>query len=59
MMSYDPKHPIGNNYSERELKRHRDNWYKKVKGNIGIADIQTVLETDKVLYKKLIKILPW
>jgi len=59
MTSYDFKHPKGNKYSESELKRLRDNWYKKVKGNIGIADIHTVVETDKVVYKKLIKNLPW
>ena len=26
----DPKHPKGKRYSVEELKRHRDNWYKKV-----------------------------
>ena len=26
----DPKHPKGKHYSEKELRMHRDNWYKKV-----------------------------
>jgi len=59
MRSYDHKHPKGNKYSESELKRHRDNWYEKVKGNIGIADRQTVVKTDKSVYKILVSVLPW
>jgi hypothetical protein len=59
MRSYDHKHPKGNKYGESELKRHRDNWYEKVKGNIGITNRETVVETDKQIYEILIKILPW
>lgn len=59
MLSYDPKHPKGNKYSQPELKRHRDNWYDKVKGNIGVADRQTVVDTDKQVYELLVKVLPW
>lgn len=59
MRSYDHKHPKGNKYSESELRQHRDNWYDKIKGNIGVADIQTVVETDKQVYEFLVKILPW
>ncbi len=59
MRSYDHKHPKGNKYSEPELKRHRDNWYDKVKGNIGVADRQTVVETDKRVYEILVSVLPW
>lgn len=28
---YDPRHPKGTKFSEKELIQHRDNWYKKVK----------------------------
>ena len=59
MRSYDHKHPKGNKYSERELKQHRDNWYAKVKGNIGLADRETVVDTDKQVYCLLVKALPW
>jgi hypothetical protein len=59
MRSYDFLHPKGNKYSESELKRHRDNWHEKIKGNIGVADRELVVETDKQVYKVLIKVLPW
>ena len=28
---YDPRHPKGIKFSEKELILHRDNWYKKIK----------------------------
>jgi len=59
MRSYDHKHPKGNKFSESELKRHRDNWYEKIKGNIGVADRQAVVETDKRVYEILVSVLPW
>jgi hypothetical protein len=59
MRSYDFKHPKGSKYSESELIRHRDIWYKKVDGNIGIANRDTVVETDKNVYQLLVKVLPW
>ncbi len=59
MRSYDHKHPKGNKYSESELKRHRDSWNDKVKGNIGVADRLTVVETDKQVYELLVQVLPW
>ncbi|MCA9178399.1 MAG: HNH endonuclease [Planctomycetales bacterium] len=59
MRSYDHKHPKGNKYTERELKRHRDNWCAKVAGNIGIANRQEVIETDKEIYQLLCDLLPW
>lgn len=31
MRSYDHNHPKGTKYSPSELKRHRDEWYKKVR----------------------------
>jgi len=59
MRSYDHKHPKGNKYGESELRRHRDSWYEKVKGNIGLANRDAVVETDKHVYQLLVKVLPW
>ena len=59
MRSYDYKHPKGNKYTETELKRHRNNWYEKIKGNIGVANRETVVETDKQVYQQLVTVLPW
>lgn len=43
----DPKHPKGKKYSIAELKRHRDNWYKKVNNGVYIAD-----GSEKTIYKE-------
>lgn len=59
MRSYDYNHPKGNKYSQPELKRHRDNWYDKIRGNIGVADRQAVVETDKRVYEIVVSVLPW
>ena len=59
MRSYDYKHPKGTKYTSRELKKHRDNWYEKISGNIGIANRAEILDTDKKVYLALIKFLPW
>jgi hypothetical protein len=59
MRSYDHAHPKGNKYSESELRRHRDGWYGKVAGNIGVAARETVVETDKQVYQQLVNVLPW
>lgn len=58
MRSYDSKHPKGNKYSENKLRQHREKWFEKVSGNIGIANKEAVVETDKQLYQFLIKTLP-
>jgi hypothetical protein len=59
MKSYDHKHPKGTKYTESELRRHRDKWFDKIKGNIGLANRQDVVETDKRVYQVLVKMLPW
>ena len=59
MRSYDAKHPKGIKYGRNELKRHRDNWYEKVKNNIGVANREEKIETDKKVYEVLVTILPW
>jgi hypothetical protein len=59
MTSYDHKHPKGTKYTESELKRHRNDWYKKVTANIGIVSKGETIESDKKVYTRLIEILPW
>ena len=59
MRSYDHKHPKGTKYTTGELIQHRNNWYQKVAGNIGIANRDEILETDKQVYLALIEIVPW
>ncbi|MBE0583889.1 MAG: HNH endonuclease [Desulfofustis sp.] len=59
MRSYDHNHPKGCKYTIKELKRHRDNWYQKVAGNVGTANREEVVETDKKVYRTLLRFLPW
>ena len=59
MRSYDHKHPKGIKYTTKELTAHRDSWYKKIAGNIGIAGQETIVETDKIVYQRFLNILPW
>lgn len=42
---YNPKHPRGTKFSQKELKKARDEWYEFVKNN----QIETPLEEDKLL----------
>ena len=39
---YDPKHPKGIKFSEKELIQHRDNWYKIVQ-----SGVQTTSKEEK------------
>ncbi len=59
MRSYDSKHPKGTKYTENELKRHRDNWFKKVEGISGLARPEEAAATDNMVYEALVKVLPW
>ena len=59
MVSYDFKHPKGTKYSENELKRHRDNWYKKVKDSIGLPTLPEHIDLDKEVFLRLKSLLPW
>jgi len=59
MRSYDHNHPKGTKYTATELTRHRNNWYNKISGNIGILNRSEVMETDKQVYLTLVSILPW
>lgn len=59
MRGYDFNHPKGNKFSRSELLRHRDNWYEKMNGNIGLANKSDIMETDKKVYEFLTNTLPW
>lgn len=59
MTSYDAKHPKGTKYTETELKRHRDNWYKKVAGVEGLLRPEEAATTDKKNYEHFLSLLPW
>lgn len=49
----DPNHPKGKKYSEDELKRHRDNWYKKISSSLICTDEATVYHEDIALFQKI------
>lgn len=59
MRSYDHNHPKGTKYSESELRRHRDGWYEKIRNNIGLANKDRIVETDKKVFELIVGILPW
>lgn len=58
MSSYDFNHPKGTKYSTNELNKHRENWYETRKISL-ISQSNKYLEVDKILYDKLIELLPW
>ena len=49
----DPKHPKGKRYSEEELIRHRDRWYKKVANFGGTSSNGEVSEGDVDNFKSI------
>jgi len=56
--SYNPKHPKGKKYTESELKRHRDNWYKKVENSLGvISSSDNYINLDRETFNRLITLL--
>ena len=59
MTSYDHKHPKGTKFTQPELKRHRDGWYKKIAGSTGIAPQEEIIEADKKVLGNLLDVLPW
>jgi len=42
---YNPKHPRGKKFSPKELLRHRDEWWERVK-NSGISDLSEEILPD-------------
>lgn len=58
VMQYNPEHPKGKKYTESELRRHRANWYEKVKQTEGFAITnQSYLNLDKVTFERLTDLL--
>lgn len=57
MRSYDYKHPKGIKYTQSELKAHRDNWYEKIKNNLGSGGVDNLTQ-DINLFKLIMDLLP-
>ncbi|WP_438709979.1 HNH endonuclease [Aquimarina muelleri] len=58
VMQYNPQHPKGKKYTESELKRHRNSWYKKVKNSEGsVITNSNYLNLDKATFERLNKLL--
>ncbi|MGL5257165.1 MAG: HNH endonuclease [Proteocatella sp.] len=55
--AYDIKHPKGKKFTESELIRHRDGWYKKVSLGIGIVNNEEYIELDRTVYKQIKEVL--
>lgn len=53
----DPHHPKGRNYSEAELKMHRDRWYKFVASgkDIAVQDSTRMTEEEAIIYRNRYK----
>jgi hypothetical protein len=59
MRSYDHKHPKGTKYTPSELKRHRDNWYEKVKNSPSPTYSTEHLSLDKRVFLSILELLPY
>jgi len=55
---YNVQHPKGLKFTPTELKRHRDNWYAKVRSSGGISASEEHRELDRTLFKRIARILP-
>lgn len=49
---YDPKHPKGIKFTEKELIIHRDEWYRKVKQGVKENEKKEGIESLKILHQK-------
>lgn len=59
MRSYDHKHPKGTKYTPTELKRHRDEWYKRVQGwPVALYDARS-RDLDLSVFKQIKALIPW
>ena len=58
VMQYNPAHPKGKKYNISELKKHRENWYKKVELSGGLIISNTkYCELDRSTFERLNKLL--
>lgn len=55
--AYNPRHPKGKKYTESELKRHRDVWYKRRSETPAFDYNEKHQVLDKELFKKLVELL--
>ncbi|MFA5367202.1 MAG: HNH endonuclease signature motif containing protein [Dehalococcoidia bacterium] len=51
--AYNPHHPKGRQFTETELKAHRDNWYQQVIKSGGIITRPEYTEMDRKLFDKI------
>lgn len=51
--SYNPKHPKGRQYTEKELKDHRDSWYKKVQSSSSYMTDENLIKLDIKVYEDI------
>lgn len=57
--AYDPKHPKGRRFTPSELRRHRDNWFRKmVESGELQTDVPDYLESDRKTYQDFMAHLP-
>lgn len=56
--SYDHNHPKGIKYTPRELRIHRDNWYKKVSAPTTIY-CNTSGQIDGAVFSNIVSLLPY
>ena len=49
---YDPKHPKGIKFSEKELIQHRDNWYATVKAGSQKSEKEKSVPPIKIYRQK-------
>lgn len=49
---YDPKHPKGIKFTEKELIMHRDEWYSKVKQGVKENEKKERIDPLKILHQK-------
>lgn len=54
--SYNPKHPKGRQYTEKELKAHRDSWYKKVQSSSTYIADENLMKLDIKTYEEIKKL---
>lgn len=58
IMTYNPGHPKGKKYTEKEVKRHRNEWYEKVKNSSGsIVSNPKYLKIDRSTYNRFLELL--
>jgi len=55
---YNPQHPRGRKFTERELRMHRDGWYTKVATSGSTAASTAHTEMDRILFSKIRELLP-